>query len=96
MRCKQCFNNCTPKKGLHLEIFDPSRRMIEPRKPGSKMVAVVGDGGGNDDHLLFGIGQNEVEIESQLMKSNFWGRFFSLDPTLLFHSLKVVHIMYNF
>ena len=22
-RCKPCFSNCTPKQGLHLEIFDP-------------------------------------------------------------------------
>ena len=50
------FNNCTPKKGLHLEIFDPSRRMIEVGKAGSKLVAVVGDGGGDDDHILVGIG----------------------------------------
>ena len=55
-RCKPYFNNCTPKKGLHLEIFDPSRRMIEPGKAGSKLVAVVGDGGGDDDHILVGIG----------------------------------------
>ena len=27
-RCKPCFNNCTPKKGLHLEIFDPSSPLI--------------------------------------------------------------------
>ena len=96
LRCKPFFGVQLLKQGLHLEIFDPSQCMIEPGKAGSKLVAVVGDGGGDDDHLLFGIGQNEVEIESQLMKSNFWGRFFSLDPTLLFHSLKVVHIMYNF
>ena len=25
-------------KGLHLEIFDPSRRMIEPGKVGSRLV----------------------------------------------------------
>ena len=37
-RCKPCFNNCTPKKGLHLEIFDPCRCMIEPGKVGSKLV----------------------------------------------------------
>ena len=30
------------KQGLHLEIFDPSRRMIEPGKAGSKLVPVVG------------------------------------------------------
>ena len=42
LRCKPCFNNCTPKKGLHLEIFDPSGRMIELGKAGSKLVPVVG------------------------------------------------------
>ena len=26
------------KQGLHLEIFDPSRRMIEPGKAGSRLV----------------------------------------------------------
>ena len=39
------------KQGLHLEIFDPSRRMIEPGKDESKLVAVVGNGRGDDDHL---------------------------------------------
>ena len=39
------------KQGLHLEIFDPSRRMIEPGKDGSTLVAVVGDGHGDDDHI---------------------------------------------
>ena len=37
-RCKPYFNNCTPKKGLYLEIFDPSRRMIEPANYFSKYV----------------------------------------------------------
>ena len=26
------------KQGLHFEIFDPSRRMIEPGKAGSRLV----------------------------------------------------------
>ena len=38
MSDQPCFNNCTPKKGLHLEIFDPSGCMIEPGKDGSKLV----------------------------------------------------------
>ena len=63
-RCKPFFGVQLWKQGLHLEIFDPSRHMIEPSKSGSKLVTVVGDGGGDDDHLLFGIGQNKVEIES--------------------------------
>ena len=40
-KCKPYFNNCTPKKGLHLEIFDPSRCMIEPGKAGSMLVLTL-------------------------------------------------------
>ena len=55
-RYKPFFGVQLLKQGLHLEIFDPSQRMIELGKAGSKLVAVVGDGHGDDDHLLFGIG----------------------------------------
>ena len=46
------FNFHTQKKGLHLEKFDSSRDMIELGKAGSKLVAVVGDVGGDDDDCL--------------------------------------------
>ena len=46
------FNFHTQKRGLHLERFDSSRGMIEPGKAGSKLVAVVGNVGGDDDDCL--------------------------------------------
>ena len=42
LRCKPFFGVQLLKQGLHLEIFDPSRRMIEPGKAGSRLVPVVG------------------------------------------------------
>ena len=40
LRCKPFFGMQLLKQGLLLEIFDPSRRMIEPDKTGSKLVPV--------------------------------------------------------
>ena len=37
-RCKPFCGVQLLKQGLHLEIFDPSRRMIEPSKAGSTLV----------------------------------------------------------
>ena len=37
-RCKPFFGVQLLKQGLHLEIFDPSRHMIESGKAGSKLV----------------------------------------------------------
>ena len=41
-RCKPFFGVQLLKQGLHLEIFHPSRRMIDPGKARSKLVPVVG------------------------------------------------------